>query len=108
FSEYASSGPETGAIEAVFRDRTAVEVLLNTLFAAQPARLLGVQRTRSDQGGRERFRATGEDFEFDARRSAGAAEMLESRVFRLTFIGRTETVRMLLHGLSDSELAFAV
>jgi len=114
FAAYAHAGPEPERIAAVHRQRLIVHALLEALFAAQPRRLLSVQRARpSAPAGRDaRGPAAGhqsaDTFEPDPALMARVSGRVEATAFRLVFDGPTDALRSLLNRLAVFELPLVV
>jgi hypothetical protein len=116
FAAYAHAGPEPERIAAVHRQRLIVQTLLEALFAAQPRRLLSVQRGRpasSAPAGRDaRGPAAGnqsaDTFEPDPALTALVPGYVEATAFRLVFDGPTDALRSLLNRLAAFELPLVV
>ncbi len=119
FAEYANAGPEPELIAEVFHERLIAQYLLETLFEAQPQRLLSVQRERpltkaerlaaSGAGGGRRDASTVADyFEIDPRVSARVPGFVEATAFRLSFVGQTGVLRTLLNKFAAFELPVVV
>lgn len=122
-SAYNHEAPASGQIAGVFRERQAVQYLVETLIEAKPHELLAVQRERpsSETGARiapgaaaapsRRPATTGSDadyFTIDPRLSARRAGGLVTRAFRLSFTGHTATLRTFLNKLAAFELPLVV
>ncbi|RFC50463.1 MAG: hypothetical protein DUW69_000585 [Verrucomicrobia bacterium] len=117
FAGYAHEAPESGQIAAVLRERLRMQTLLEALLEAQPHEIISCQRELPVErvGEARRFipertlaaRApgvTGEDyFTIDPRISRRAPGLVETAAFRLSFTGRTETLRTLLNRLGELE-----
>ncbi len=117
FSRYVYEAPEMGQMAAVLRERRGMEALLEALLAAQPHEIISCQRELPAErpGEARKFipertlaaRApgvTGEDyFAIDPRISQRAPGIVETAAIRLTFTGRTKTLRTLLNRLGKME-----
>ncbi len=117
FSRYAHEAPEAGQIAAVLGERRRMEALLEALLAAQPHEIISCQRELPGErpGEARKFNpeqtlaarapgVAGEDFfAVDPRISWRVSGVVETAAFRLTFTGRTETLRTLLNRLGEME-----
>jgi len=126
FASYASAGPDRDLIPQVFRQRQIAEYLLDALFAAHPRELVSLQRERpltnaqvaaADAGkpmpAAPALAPAGKDadadlFEIDPRISARVPGFVRATAFRLTFLGETESLRVLLNKLAAFELPLVV
>jgi hypothetical protein len=122
FSSYAHEAPETGQLAEVFRQKRVLEFLLSALIEAQPREVLWVQRPRmagkagaaatGNLEGALGRRATGgpgsDFFEIDPRLSLRVPGIVDTLAFRLSFTGRTSTLRALLVKLGEFELPVVV
>jgi len=122
FASYAHEAPETGQLAAVFRERLAVQYLLEALLGAQPHQLLSVQRACPEEkpGGRATAKPEGrrgggvnggaapDYFEIDPRISLRVPGRVETTAIRLSFTGQTRSLRALLTTLAESELPVVV
>jgi len=123
FSVYASAGPERDLIPQVFRQRQIAQYLLDALFAANPRELLSLQRERPQTNAQLAAIAAGQVapavaaeasgtnidlFEIDSRLSARVPGFVSATAFRVTFIGDTESLRLLLNKLAAFELPLVV
>lgn len=95
FSSHARAGPAEPWIEAVLRQRRAVERVLGPLFEARPLALLGVRREPPGM-----VPALGEDFfVLDPGLSVKQDGLVETEALRVEFTGQTAVVRDFLNGL---------
>lgn len=122
FASYAHEAPETAQLAAVFRERLAVQYLVEALLEAQPHQLLAVQRSRPAEktggsataklegrrGGGATAGAAPDYFEIDPRITLRVPGQVETTAFRLSFTGRTCSLRALLNTLAESELPVVV
>ena len=117
FSRYTHDAPETGQIAAVMRDQVRLKCLLDALLEAQPAEIISVQCEAPVAKVDEARRATpdrpvtvrtspvagAEYFALDPRISRRVPGLVETAAFRLSFAGRTPTLRTLLNKLAAME-----
>jgi hypothetical protein len=119
FSAYATEGPETGMIPAVFRQRLVVEALMEGLLDAKPLRLLSIQRELPLPSGappsapsRMPAARTGarpaDLFAMEPRLSSRGPGVADATAFRLVFVGTTGVLRRFLNRLSRLELPVVV
>lgn len=116
FAAYAHAGPEIDALAAIFRQRCAIEYLLQILFDARPQALLAVQRERESikaaaQTASEPLRrdgSNGDSFEWDSRLSSRIAETVDAFAMRISFVAETVTLRALLNRLDAFEVPLVV
>lgn len=117
----AAAGREAGAPAAIAvhrRQRQATVFLIRELFAAHPAQLISVQCARphgsisSGASARlpkgEAAARAGDFFDFDLQKSVREAGVIETAPIRLTFTGRTATLRQFLNQLSAGNPLVAI
>jgi hypothetical protein len=126
FSTYASEGPGTELIPAVFRQRIALQCLVETLIEARPLAVLAVQRERpltlAQRARRSHLPAvadygTGPDghsgqpgdfFDFEKGSSLRMPGLVDGEAFRVEFTGQTRAVRAFLNSLAAFRLPLVV
>jgi len=124
FSDYKTTGPERELLAAVFKQRQFAEYLLKTLIAAKPHAIDSLLRERPLTPDQQRqiaeaiasgqpspeFSGTnsGDFFVIDPRTSAAVKDFVETKAFRLTFVGTTASLRQLLNELGRFELPVVV
>lgn len=125
FATYATEGPERDLIPQVFRQRQVAEYLLKALFAAHPSEMISFQRERPltrrqlaavaegkgikpSEEASTSSTANADLFEIDPRISARVPGFVKATAFRLTFVGDTESLRILLNKLATFDLPLVV
>jgi len=116
FAAYAHAGPETDTLAAIFRQRCAIEYLLQILFDARPQALLAVQRERESTKAAARMAgeplrrdgSSGDSFEWDGRLSSRIADTVDAFAVRISFVAETVTLRTLLNRLDTFEVPLVV
>lgn len=126
FASYANEGPEAELIGPVHRQRVVVQHLLESLFEARPRSLVSVQRERPLTEAQRKAlrtpaapgtpapaapRASGQGadfFEPDSRLRLQTANLVEAELYRLEFVGQTQTLRAFLNGVGQSSLPLIV
>ena len=114
FARYAHTGPETKDLTAVVRERRVVEYLLLALFDAEPQKLLGLHRERPKltAGAMEPVPSSGrmvsDYFDWETGGAAEPTKLLETFAIRVSFVGRTLSLRSLLNKLADFEVPLVV
>jgi hypothetical protein len=116
FADYAHTGPEPEDLPMIFRERCVTEFLLRTLFETHPHQLLAVQRERRPGSGlasvgRDLGRgasASADYFDWDPRASVRLPNIVEVFALRVSFIGQTVSLRILLNDLAAFELPLVV
>jgi len=123
FSTYSSAGPDRDLIPQVFRQRQIAQYLIEALFTAHPRELVSFHRERPLTVAQLAALNTGQPlpassrtgsgpetdlFEIDPRISARVPGFVNAIAFRLTFIGETESLRVLLNKLAAFELPLVV
>ncbi len=110
FSRYRNSGPPSGLIESVYKQRQIAGYLLDTLFEVRPNEL--VRFRRGDVASRQGISApSGErddTFTIPGGMSARIPDFVETYEFQLTFIGYTSTLRDFLNRLATFEMPLLV
>jgi hypothetical protein len=128
FATYAHKGPDADLIPEVFHQQQIASYLLDALLDAKPAALLSVQRERPLTK-EERLAAqsppkaavpgqppaalppadsSGDLFEIDPRITARRPGQVDAIGFRLSFVGKTDSLRSLLNKLGNFELPLVV
>jgi hypothetical protein len=103
FSAYANAGPEPEILAEVRRQRETVELLVEILAEARPARFLGIKRTEPGRNGVTRGPSLSEDcFSVPRNRSLATADVVDADAFRLEFTGQTGALRRLLNSLAQA------
>lgn len=121
FTAYANEGPERDLIPYVFRQRQVAEYLMDALVDAKPVELVSLQRERpvfaaaAQQAAAPAPRpASGSGptisdiFEIDPRITARVPGFINASAFRVTFVGETASLRLLLNKLATFELPLVV
>jgi hypothetical protein len=106
FASHARTGPEGALIPIVHRQRVLAQHVLATLFAAQPRRLLGVQRDRPAGDGSAG--TTDDFFRLERARQSRRPDVGGVAMLRVAFVGRTSTLRAFLNGLASSAIPIGV
>jgi hypothetical protein len=127
FSTYANEGPQPDLVAAVHRQRVVMQHVLETLFEAHPKSLVACARERpltEPQRAARRAGATGtamptsdatptagqptDFFTPDARLHLQAPGLVEGELYRVEFLGQTQTLRAFLNALATSPLPLFV
>lgn len=123
FATYATEGPERDLIPQVFRERQVAQYLLRALFASHPSEMISFQRERPltrrqlaasaegksfKSGDTASSTSNGDFFEIDPRISARVPGFVRATAFRLTFVGYTQSLRILLNKLATFDLPLVV
>jgi hypothetical protein len=113
FSDYANSGPEVELIGVVHRQQMVMQRLLETLWQARPLRLTRTQRETpllaDDAGNRVRRSGRNNDYLDEAGlRKMRREGIVDTLTFRIGFVGKTNTLRRYLRGLTALDLALVV
>lgn len=130
FAAYVNDGPDGAEIASVFRQRQAIEYLVEMLCQAAPKTLVAVKRERPDalnsQPGlpdvvpadaprtlRHAHRghageAERDFFAFEPRRSVGVPGTVDALAFQVSFVGETAALRSFLNRLAAGEVPVAV
>ena len=126
FSSHASGGPEVELVPVVFRQRVAVQHLLDALIAARPHALLAVQRehplTVGQRGPRPGPKqalaaraasavgsgAASDFFDITGQGSLRRPAQVDGEAYRLEFSGQTQALRDFLNTLAKSSRPFVV
>lgn len=127
FAAYRSTGPERDLIAPVFKQRLYVEYLVDSLIAAKPGAILGIQRERpltpaqkqqveeaiasgqtlpnfgGGSGGSD-----GDYFSIDPQISARRPGFVDTIPLRLTFVGFTDSLRAFLNELVSFKVPVVV
>lgn len=122
FATYANMGPPDEWIDAVVRQRNAVQELLEELFSAGPARLENIRRERpraaapsrtagektsapgrEADGSRGPETAAGDFFVIEPELSLRRSGKVDTLAFRVAFAGETACLREFLNRLAASE-----
>ena len=117
-SAIGAEAPTPESTATVRRQFEATKLVVETLVAARPAQLISMPPARpqssTNRGAAMRSRhdadaaGGGDWFEIDARRSVRVPGLVETTPIRLTFVGRTSTLRRFLAGLGAGNQLVAI
>ncbi len=125
FATYAGEGPAPELIAGVFRQRAALQYLVEKLIESRPQALLMVQREQprilgpgisrhslakaSKTGGQNRQGSQpGDIFAIETDRSLRMSGLVDTEAFRLEFSGPTRAVRSFLNSLVGDDVPISI